>query len=105
VVWLEMIGTEARRSQPHGVDSPFGEGGGVMLLVSLVLILSSGFLGAMYSGPLGLNTAGAFKSCDGARRGDVNPRMVVMLFPVIDFSATFPLSFFFFKVRVKWGIW
>jgi hypothetical protein len=43
-----MVGAELRRSQRLGTDSPFGEGGGVMLLASLVLILSIGFFGAGY---------------------------------------------------------
>jgi hypothetical protein len=105
VLCVEMAGAELRRSQRHGTDSPFGEGGGVILLASLVLILSIGFFGAGYSGPGGLYTAVVSTSCDGARRGDVNPKMVVTFFPIIDFSATFPFSFFFFKVRVKWGMW
>ena len=104
VVCVEMVGAELRRSKRHGTDSPFGEGGGVMLLASLVLILSIGFFDARCSCPAGLHTVD-FTSCDGARRGDGNPKMVVMLFPRIDFSATFPFSFFFFKVRVKWGMW
>lgn len=105
VVCVEMVGAELRRSQRRGTDSPFGEGGGVMLFASLVLILSIGFFGAGYSGPVGLYATVEFTSCDDARRGDVRPKMVVMLFPIIDFSATFPFSFFFFKVRVKWGMW
>ena len=97
---------ELRRSPRLETDSPFGEGGGVMLLASLVLILSIGFFGAGHSGPVGLYAAVEFTSCDDARRGDVTrPKMVVMWFPRIDFSATFPFSFFFFKVRVKWGMW
>ena len=104
VVCVEMVGAELRRSQRDETNSPFGEGGGVMLLASLVLILSIGFFGARYSDPVGLCTV-EVPSCDDARRGDVNPKMVVMLFPRIDFSATFPFSFFFFKVRVKWGMW
>ena len=43
VVCVEMVGAELRRDE---TDSPFGEGGGVMLLASLVLILSIGFSGA-----------------------------------------------------------
>jgi hypothetical protein len=98
-----MVGAELRRSQRDGTDSPFGEGGGLMLLASLVLILSIGFFGAGYLGPGGLDTVD-FTSCDDARRGNANPKMVVMLFPRIDFSATFPFSFFFFEVRVKLGM-
>ena len=101
VVCVEMVGAELRRSQRLGTDSPFGEGGGVMLLASLVLILSIGFFGAGYSGPVGLYTSVVVTSCEDARRGAVNPKMV----PRVDFSATFPFSFFFFKVRVKWGMW
>lgn len=99
--WVEM---EPGELASPVCESPLGDDGGVMYLPSLVLILSNGFLGGRNSGPVDLYKGLDCRSCDGAGGGDANPRSVVILFLIIEVSATDPFFFFFFKVRVKWPI-